>query len=202
MSDPIPQPISPNQSLPVVPPKTSGMAIASLVLGVLSMMGAAVLLVPTILAIVFGHIAHSRIRKDPRLTGSGLAITGFILGYVSIIFGIMMAGLLAAMAIPAFEKVREQSMQKAMANDARQIAAAAQQVMMEKGEQPVSFQIDPQTGAVSGPISTYVKQVTRGTRQVDGVIENSHDTFSLENPKAYGGKAVTFDADGKQCSER
>ena len=198
MNDPIYRQMTPDQNLPVVTPKTSGMAIASLVLGVLSMMGAAVLIVPTILAIVFGHVAHSKIRKDPRLTGSGLAITGFILGYVSIIFGIMMAGLLAAMAIPAFEKVREQSMQKAMANDARQIASATQKVMMEKGEQPVSFQIDPRTGIVSGPISIYVKQVTRGTQQVDGMIENSHDTFSLQNPKAYGGKPVTFDAEGKQ----
>src|SRR5438445_13090446 len=116
MNDPIPPQAATEQNPPARPPKTSGMAIASLVLGVLSMLGASVLIVPTILAIVFGHISHSRIRKDPRLTGSGLAITGFILGYVSIIFGIVMAGLLAAMAIPAFQKVREQAMPKAMAN--------------------------------------------------------------------------------------
>ena len=198
MNDQIPQQTTPSQNLSAMSPKTSGMAIASLVLGIISMMGAAVLIVPTILAIIFGHVSYSRIRKDPRLAGSGIAIAGFVLGYVSIFFGIFTAGLLAAMAIPAFEKVREQSMQKAMANDARQIASAAQQVMLENGEHPVSFQIDPQTGLVSGPISDLVKQVTRGTRQVDGVIENSHDTFSLQNPKAYGGHEVIFDSEGKR----
>ena len=172
------------------------MAVASLVLGIISMMGGAILLVPMILAIVFGHISLSRIRKDPKLTGSGLAITGLVLGYVSIFFGIFMAGLLAAMAIPAFQKVRENSMRKMMENDARQIAAAAQQVMLENGEKPVVFHIDPVTGNVSGPIATYVKHVTPGTVEVDGTFENSHDTFSLQNPRANRGNEMVFDADG------
>jgi len=162
------------------------------------MMGACVLIFPTILAVVLGHVAHSKINKDPRLGGRGLAITGFVLGYISIPFGIVMAGLLAAMAVPAFQKVRENALQNAMANDARQIAASAQQYMLEKGSGPVSFQIDPQTGTVSGPLSVYVKQLTKGTRQVDGVIENATDTFSLKNPNVRHGQEVIFDAEGRQ----
>jgi hypothetical protein len=172
------------------------MAIASLVLGIVSLMGAAVLIIPTILAIVFGHISLSRIRKDPRLTGSGIAITGLVLGYISIIFGIIIAGLLAAMAIPAFQKVREQSLQKVMVNDARQIGAAAQQVMLENGGKSITFEIDPATGTVSGPIGEMVKQVSKGTREVDGVIENSEDTFSLQHPHAHRGEPVVFDLNG------
>lgn len=178
-------------------PKTPGLAIASLVLGIISMMGGAILIIPTVLAIVFGHISLSRIRKNPNLTGSGIAITGLVLGYVSILFGIFMAGLLAAMAIPAFQKVREASMLKVMQNDARQIAAAAKQVMAENGEKPVVFHIDPATGAVSGPIAAYVKQVLPGTIEVDGTLENAHDTFSLKNSKANHGNEMVFDAEGR-----
>jgi len=179
-------------------PKTPGLAIASLVLGIISLMGGAILLLPTILAIVFGHISHSRIKKDPTLGGSGIALAGLITGYVSIVFGIFTAGLLAAMAIPAFQKVREESLHKAMQNDARQIAAAAQQVMLEQGEKSVSFHIDSATGSVSGPLSNYVHQVTKGTREIDGVIENSEGDFSLQNPHVRRGQPVVFDAEGRE----
>lgn len=179
------------------PQKVPGLAIASLVLGIVSMMGAALLIVPMVLAVVFGHVSLARIRKDQRLTGSGIAIAGLALGYASIVFGVIFAGLLAAMAIPAFQKVREASLEKTMANDARQIAAAAQQILLEKPAEPIVFHIDPDTGIVTGPLAAYVKQVTRGTREVDGVIENEHDSFSLQNPHVYKGREATFDSEGK-----
>ena len=43
------------------------------------------------------------------------------------------AGLLAAMAIPAFQKVRTSSQDKAVLNNARQLAAAADQYFLENG---------------------------------------------------------------------
>lgn len=195
MSDQTPPPLATPTPVPTAP-ATPGMAVASLVLGIVSVLGGAILLIPTVLAIVFGHISLSRIRKDPKLTGSGIATAGLVLGYVSIVFGIVMAGLLAAMAIPAFQKVRESSMRKVMQNDARQIAAAAQQVMLENGDKPVVFHIDPSTGEVSGPLAVYVKKVAVGTSEVDGTIESSRDTFSLQNPRTNRGKAMVFDASG------
>ncbi|GHB90032.1 type IV pilin protein [Cerasicoccus arenae] len=48
-------------------------------------------------------------------------------------------GLLAAMAIPAFQKVREQSREKAITNNLRQIAAAGQQYILEEGVVSVSY---------------------------------------------------------------
>ncbi len=58
-------------------PQTSGMAIASLVTGLTC-------IAP--LAIIFGHMAMSRIKHSAgQLTGFGLALAGTILGYVGLV---------------------------------------------------------------------------------------------------------------------
>jgi hypothetical protein len=58
--------------------KNCGLAIASLVSGIIG-----IVFVPlSILAIVTGHTARSKIHKDPSLKGGGMALAGLILGYV------------------------------------------------------------------------------------------------------------------------
>lgn len=68
-------PISPDAPMPAQPARTSGLAIASIVLAVvLGPFG----IVP---AVVCGHLALRRIERDPSLTGRGLALAGLIAGY-------------------------------------------------------------------------------------------------------------------------
>lgn len=62
---------------------------------------------------------------------------GFTL--VEIMIVVVIIGLLAAMAIPAFNKVREQSRQKSMTNNLRQIASAGQQYILEEGVTTASY---------------------------------------------------------------
>lgn len=61
---------------------------------------------------------------------------GFAL--VEIMIVVVIIGLLAAMAIPAFQKVRTSSQDKAVLNNARQLAAAADQYFLENGVSSVS----------------------------------------------------------------
>jgi len=56
---------------------------------------------------------------------------GFTL--VEIMIVVVIIGLLAAMAIPAFQKVRQSSQDKAVLNNARQLSAAADQYFLENG---------------------------------------------------------------------
>lgn len=63
--------------------QTSGMAIASLVMGIA---GWTLLpLIGSILAIIFGYMARNEIRQRPdEVTGEGLAVAGLVLGWLMI----------------------------------------------------------------------------------------------------------------------
>ena len=76
--------------------KTSGKAIASLIL---SIVGIFLIAIPSIIGIILGHIARSEIKKSNGLIeGKGLALAGLIIGYITV--GIIVIGMLAAIIVP------------------------------------------------------------------------------------------------------
>ena len=85
---PVPPPYAP-------PKKGAGLAIASMVLGILW-----VYWIGSILAVIFGHIAISQAGKDPTLRGKGMAIAGLVLGYIGVGF-LVLAILVAASSSPS-----------------------------------------------------------------------------------------------------
>jgi type IV pilus assembly protein PilA len=60
-------------------------------------------------------------------------ITSKAFTLVEIMIVVVIIGLLAAMAIPAFQKVRQSSQDKAVLNNARQLSAASDQYFLENG---------------------------------------------------------------------
>src|SRR5258708_19191941 len=102
---------------PYQPPKTDGGAITSMVLGIASFV-LCLSIFTGIPAIILGHISRSRIKKSMgRLQGDGLALTGLILGYISLLF----IPMIAAIVIPNVLRARISANESAAASTVRMI---------------------------------------------------------------------------------
>ena len=88
---------------------------------------------------------------------------GFTL--VEIMIVVVIIGLLAAMAVPAFQQVRKSSSEKAALNDLRQIAAAADQYFLDQGVTTIT---------VAALVPTYIKTINSKNTYPTSV--NSTDT--------------------------
>ena len=119
-------PPAPSQQSPQYPPQaqpyrayqpaqTDGGAIASMVLGIASVV-LCLSFLAGIPAIIIGHISLSRIKKSMgRLKGEGMALTGLILGYISLPFILI----IAAIAIPNLMRARTSANEAAAASTVR-----------------------------------------------------------------------------------
>jgi len=88
--------------------QSQGMAVTSLVLGILSVVGC--LLFTGIPAVICGHIARNRAQASPvRYGGAGLALGGLITGYIGIAMSVFSLLLLPAMFVPALGKAKERA---------------------------------------------------------------------------------------------
>jgi type IV pilus assembly protein PilA len=106
-------------TVPGTPPETSGKAIASLACGVF------LFAFPlSILAIIFGHLSLSEIRKSAgRLKGEGLALAGLVLGYMGLA-GIPVVLIIAAIAIPNLLRARTAANEASAAGTVRILVTA------------------------------------------------------------------------------
>lgn len=94
---PVPPPPPP---APLVPKRTSGLAVASLVLGIV---GFVTVGLTSALAIIFGGIAISQTAKDRALEGRGMATAGLVLGIVVIALWLLFLALAVVGSVAAFE---------------------------------------------------------------------------------------------------
>jgi hypothetical protein len=106
--DPISQ-AQPASSIPSAAPhmKTSGFAITSLVLGILSLFPNPVSGIPLgILALIFGILANKKI-KQGLMQGKGLALTGIITGAVGLVIGLVIFVMFTLLVTSAVGDIRE-----------------------------------------------------------------------------------------------
>ena len=110
---------------PSPPPPTSGLAIASFVLGII----APLFCITGIPAIICGHMARSEIRRSHgAIGGEGFATAGLVLGYMATLL-MVLAGLaiMAGIALPLFAVTKDQAKITQCSNNARQIGLACKE---------------------------------------------------------------------------
>jgi type IV pilus assembly protein PilA len=111
-------PTAPTPGVPPAQQKTSGMAIASLVCGILNVFPLSVI------AIVLGHISLSQIKKSAgQIQGKGLAIAGLVLGYLGIV-AIPFILIIAAIAIPNLLRAKIAANEASAVHSVRMVSTA------------------------------------------------------------------------------
>ena len=106
---------------------------------------------------------------------------GFTL--VEIMIVVVIIGLLAAMAIPAFQKVRTNSQDKAVLNNARQLSGASDQYYLENGVSSVIL------SDLIGP-TTYVKALNSVANETYPVGFTQGQTITIAS--VAGTRTITY----------
>jgi type II secretory pathway pseudopilin PulG len=132
---------------PVPPPspaamaKTSGMAIASMILGILGVISFGYFFLLGLIGIILGIVALRKISGSPeQLKGKGMAIAGIATGGVSIFFAL----LLVAIAIPSFIKFSGKAKQSEAKTNLGAIFTAMQSYYLEWNTYPARGNIEGQ----------------------------------------------------------
>ncbi|HXJ56036.1 MAG TPA: DUF4190 domain-containing protein [Verrucomicrobiae bacterium] len=123
-----PPPLPRGQPATGLRPPGHGLAVASVVLGALSLVGC--LVFTGLPAIITGCIARNRARAAQDSQGAKLALAGLIMGCVSFAFIPILAGL----ALPALAKAKDKAQQINCRNHMQQIGLAARMWASDNNE--------------------------------------------------------------------
>lgn len=124
---------------------TSGLAVSSMVLGILGFFTFAITAIP---AVICGHLSMSKIKKaDGGLSGRGLAIAGLITGYLGFIGWAIVAALTvfffnSTIALPALAGKSQQEKIAAAKTQIRSFTLALDNYEIDNGAYPKSGDLD------------------------------------------------------------
>jgi len=147
--------------IPAADAKTSGLAINSLIFGIVGILVPLLFFAP-ITAIILGHISKSKIRNSlGRLKGDGLALAGLILGYVGIVFVLIVA----AIAIPNLLRSKMAANEASAVGSLRTINTACVTYSTTYRRYPDELAVLGGEGAGSAPSSS-------AAELIDNVLQN------------------------------
>jgi hypothetical protein len=150
-----------------------GLAITSLVLGILSLVCLGIL--AGIPAIICGHIARSRAKQQPaQYGGAGQALAGLILGYVSIFLTLV---ILPAMLLPALVRAKYRAQQINCVNNMKQVGLAFRTWAVDHGDK-FPFNVSTKSGGTLELCS-----VGPGGFDQNGAVHLMVMSNELSNPK-------------------
>jgi prepilin-type processing-associated H-X9-DG protein len=105
------------------PPRTSGLAVASLVCGIL---GLCVPVIGGLVGLVLGIIGLVKVNRSAgALAGGGLAVAGIVVSAIGVLFWLIAGGMALSLLIPAIHSAHDEYEAQAFMNHARQLGTAA-----------------------------------------------------------------------------
>lgn len=186
-----PDAVSPETSAPQVNPRTSGLAVASLVCSLLS----PVICFACLAGIICGHLARRAIRRNPMLTGRGVATAGLIISYAALILLVAFAAFIFKRGVDAFKVTYNEAHSFMATNSPVSLPAQALMATNEIEEaQPADVS---GTGAATGTGWTMdVKDATIPGGPVSGRIHGAD--FQLKRVVFRNGNLKLISADGQE----
>jgi type IV pilus assembly protein PilA len=182
-------------------PPTDGKATASLVLGILSLVCFGIL--AGIPAIILGHVSRGNIKRSMgRLSGSGMALAGLIMGYVSICITLL---IVPAIVLPNLLRSRISANESAAASTVRtinttQITYSTQ--YPDKGYAPDLATLGPGTGgSCDAEHACLLDNVVANPNCTNGAwCTKSAYRFILTREGNCGQAAGTQESSGSECN--
>lgn len=190
--------------------RTSGLAIASLTLGILALPTAGLTAIP---ALICGHIARGKIKRSAGTqTGGGLALAGLICGYFG--FAILGIAVLAGLTAPLIIRQRKKADQVEATSNARsfgfqlnefkdeygtypddataaKVAAATETEIVKGTSSNALFRQLIRAGISQSEITFYAR--TSGTHKPDNYVQGDECLEKGECGFAYVGNLLTPD---------
>jgi prepilin-type processing-associated H-X9-DG protein len=194
-----PSPAPPASPATSPSPKTSGLAIASLVLGILGITCILPIIGP-ILAIVLGIIALREINKSQgTLTGHGKAVGGLVLGCIGVL---LVPVIVLAILLPPLGAARELSCEAVCFSNVRRIGLACQMYADDySGSLPQSIDLLTNYVDSSKPfICPSAKDRTHFSYELTGVTQKwggTNDVVLLEVEPRHRGRRTVLYGDGR-----
>jgi DNA-directed RNA polymerase subunit RPC12/RpoP len=202
--------IVPKETAGTTAQRTSGLAIASLVCSLSSL----VTCVGWIPGIICGHMAKSRIRRNPSLKGNGLATAGLIIGYLILIIGVGTAGIrvwsFSKAVKHGFENAKHdlatnnfiitQAHPTTVSNDNQQVEPVEPEAVVTNSQQPEPIKPEPvvinnqQVEPAKSEWTSDISKVSFPDHSVSGKLHGSD--FTLKTASFRNGDLKLSDGNG------